>query len=64
MGMPMTPNPPVNTGSAPGVARPQPTDPPGDEDAAGWVKAGAVRDGGWSVIDDVPGSGAAGWEQT
>ena len=43
--------------------RPQPTDAPGS-DAAGWRKVGAVTDGGWSPIDDVAGSGDAGWRQT
>lgn len=53
---------PVNTGAGSDVARPQPTDAPGTA-ADGWRKVGAVTDGGWSVIDDVAGSGDAGWRQ-
>jgi hypothetical protein len=61
--MTTTPNPPVNTGDAPDVPRPQPADPPGSP-AGGWSKIGAVTDGGWSVIDDVEGADAAGWQET
>ena len=50
------------------VPRDQPADMPGSRDAAGWVKADAYTDGegagGWSRIDDVEGSSAAGWRQT
>ena len=60
---PVTPNPPVNTGGAPDVARPWPTDPPGNG-ADGWTKIAAVTDGGWDVIDDVDGNGDSGWDET
>lgn len=46
-----------------GGDRPQPSDGPGSP-GGGWAKVGAVADGGWSAIDDVEGSGAAGWRQT
>lgn len=62
--MTVTPNPPVNTGYGPGVARPQPCDPPGAVDGAGWVKIDASTDGGWDRVDDVADANSAGWEQT
>ena len=64
MSTPLTPNPPVNTAFGPDVARPWPTDPPGDGGADGWVKIAAVTDGGWDVIDDVEGNADAGWIET
>ena len=63
MSMPVTPNPPVNTGSAPDMVRPQPTDAPGS-DAAGWVKLDAPAGDGWSRIDDAGDDGAPRWRQT
>lgn len=51
---------PVNPGAAPGVMRPQPTDPPGDN-AGGWVKITSPPDGGWDAVDGMSGSG---WTQT
>jgi hypothetical protein len=61
--MPLTPNPPVNTGTAPDVDRPMPCDPPGTRDAAGWTKTDAGNSDGWDRIDDVDGGEAAGWMQ-
>lgn len=52
----LTPNPPVNVGAGPDVVRPQPTDPPGGRDAAGWTKADATGPGGWDPIDDAEGA--------
>ena len=63
MGMPITPNPPVNVGSGPDVVRPQPTDPPGSRDAAGWTKTDASGPGGWDAIDDVGDDGDPRWVQ-
>ena len=56
------PTPPVNIGSAPDIARPQPTDPDGSV-SAGWRKIAAPGDGGWDAIDDVGDDGSAVWRQ-
>jgi len=55
---------PVNTGSAPDVARPQPTDPDGTV-TDGWVKQMPVEPGhGWTAADDIAGAdGPAPWRQ-
>lgn len=58
----ITPNPPVNTGSGPGIDRPQPTDPDGSV-ASGWRKIAPPSDGGWSDIDDVGDDGTPVWRQ-
>ena len=62
--MPITPNPPVNTGGGPDVARPRPTDPPGAGGADVWVKLDASTEGGWNRIDDVGDDGTPVWRQT
>lgn len=62
MGMPLTPNPPLNPGSSETVVRPQPTDPDGS-DAAGWVKLNPGSGNGWSDIDEAGTDGAPIWEQ-
>ena len=64
MSMPLTPNPPVNIGSAADVTRPWPTDAPGSDGASGWIKLDAPSSDGWDRIDDVDGADDAGWEQT
>jgi hypothetical protein len=63
MSTPLTPNPPLNTGSGPMVDRPRPTDPPGARDAAGWVKISASGPGGWDPIDDAEGADTPMWRQ-
>lgn len=62
MGMPITPNPPVNVGAGPDVTRPQPTDPDGNV-TSGWVKIAPPGDGGWADIDDVGDDGTPQWKQ-
>lgn len=62
MGMPLTPNPPLNLGGSPDVDRPQPTDAPGSM-AGAWSKGCTSSPGGWDMIDDVPGADDAGWRQ-